>query len=170
MCEMCDNPGMTYAEYHARMAAKIVEFGWMIQGVGPADDRSQEQFAYTIGLAPFGPELMIRGLPMREMQGILNLLAERITKNEEIDLNGPVTGILFSQGGGDVPVMLVRPSDAVDDADWTQAIGFHQRAHELSSAHPAEFERLFVLWPDAEGRLPTDPKCDPLVAEVQKPW
>jgi hypothetical protein len=146
--------------FDRKMQAIIDRVGWMVQGVGAGENKPQ--FAYTVGLAPEHPELMVRGLGFTSMQYILNDLAMRLTHGAVLPLNEPIVDVLEpDENGLEFPVMITL--DQSTDSSWGVANRWH-RGHGVLI-----YTRRTVLWPDNEGRLPTDPTCDPECVRAQRP-
>jgi hypothetical protein len=144
----------------AGIAANIERVGWSLMGVGAGD--GQPPFCYTIGLSPAHPELMIRGLGFENMAAILNTLGE-MAQTAPLPLDEPLFDVLAPHEGVRYPVLITRQT-IIDFDAWGIANSWHAENGRYM------YERLAVLWPDNEGRLPTDPTCDRLVADLQRPW
>jgi Domain of unknown function (DUF4262) len=82
MCEMCDDPTLTKADALARMAWRVYEYGWAVQGV--ERERDRPPWAYTVGLTLHDlPELLITGLPLRRSAELLNGMAAHLLHDRD---------------------------------------------------------------------------------------
>jgi hypothetical protein len=75
MCDMCDDPTLTYADVRARRMAAIDEYGWQLQYVEA--DEAEPSLLYTVGLTGHGlPELCAVGLPLEWGPALMSDVAQ----------------------------------------------------------------------------------------------
>lgn len=131
---------MDMTGYKGKVAEVIAEHGWMIQGVG-----AEVPFAYTVGLTEYGhPELLMRGLPFKTMQGLLNDLAQPVKEHGRRYQPGERVPEIIR----DYDVLLHGPIDP-RDGELFQAIYLY-----------GQIDALQVLWPDRDGRFPGEAGFD----------
>lgn len=130
-----------------KVAADIARVGWHVALVPP--DETTPGWAHTIGLLErFGhPELVVFGSDPQVLGPLLNALGARVREGARLEPETEVEGVVR---GLALAVRAVAPR-------WVQPFlgnaAWHCRRPEL----PA----LQVFWPDARGRFPWEPGCDP---------
>ena len=131
-----------YAAYKRQIESIINEVGWAVQGVFSTPDHPGPSFAYTIGLTAKGhPELIMSGLPLKYLQGWLNIFAEKA-------LNSPFG---------------FAPGQRIDLSDKKSFIVIEAPAAEVGIAelvYARPIRVLQLVWHDKKGRWPTDPDYD----------
>lgn len=145
---------MSFVQDHLRKVDEIIRrVGWCVQGVGGGDD--DPPFAYTVGLTEtFGhPEIFIVGFGFQMSQNVLNSAADAIRRGHRLDSNKLADEVIQN-----FPV-------AVRTLGKKQA-GARGKVARARYA-PKGFEAVQMFLPDASGRFPWDPACDPKYAEVQ---
>jgi hypothetical protein len=131
---------------HSVVKPKIVEHGWLVQGVFPTDAHAEAPgFCYTVGMTPAGlPELLLVGMPYDLAHPILTAAVKRHTDDEitvgaEVDL------------GFSVNFRFAAVADAT-----TAKLATVARA-----AFPEQTVRAIqILFPDRNGRWPDDPASE----------
>jgi len=123
-------------EFLAGVRDKLDRYGVIVQGVVPHDE---EPFAYTVGLEPDHPELLLCGLDMDTAHNVLGALAMDLQagKRRRVRHGLPVVDAL-AEG------YALMPLDLGTDAPVNVAsaiLGRPARAFQL-------------VWPDAEHRWP----------------
>lgn len=149
-------------QHDAWITDTIRKFGVYIPYVGggtcsaPGCDGSDDEgppFAYTVGL--FGlnhPELLIFGVSSHDASAILNELADRVRKGENLLAGQPIT--LEDWPYEIVPEEVPNPGEVVFEANR-----FYARPPEVS------VPVLQLTYPDEEGRFPWDAGYAPI--EIQ---
>lgn len=121
---------------------------WAVFFIG--SDKDTPAFAYTAGLSHYGlDELLITGnLSPQNACGILNLMGDmlRARKEKEPNTTGFTHGELVSLGGA-FPL-------AVFNANQVAKNTLMLKTHEY---YQGNFRAQQVVYPDKQGRLPTDP-------------
>jgi Domain of unknown function (DUF4262) len=141
----------------------IVErVGWTVMEISPnKEDLKPHWFAYTVGLGvTFGwPELICFGEDLRDMGAMLNNAVEELKEKGDKPIPGmELTNVLIQ-----FPVRLATFSPLLYRDHLGCAIWFA----DLGGLKPQQFSCLQVLWPDANGRFPDDPACDPDIRKLQ---
>jgi len=136
--------------------------GWCTVTYVPATESDPEEwFSYSVGLtkAAGWPEIICFGLDEERAAGMLR---DTIGECWERGI-GPAAGLELTKVLQGHPARLQRadglPPPYFAMADWY--------AGHSGAAAPAE--RLQLVWPDRNGRFPTDPDCDPDVRQRQTP-
>ena len=147
-----------------RIVAHVEKFGWSAMSVAPgvdSDEEDDEWFTYTIGLpnSRSWPELVCFGLDGKTAHGILT---DAIAEMSERGVR-PEAGLLLHKTLNGQDAMLVEGT-AVPDPYLGSAIWFSRH-----SGFPCPPPKLQLVWPDEEGRFPSDPECDPEVRQLQTP-
>lgn len=140
-------------EFDRRIARDIEETGWHVIKV--PEDAEGPGYAFTIGLwrSFQHPELMIFGLPLDVCHVILNV-AGREVKGGAVLRAGETTDALL-----DGHLCALRDVPASRHRELLgAAVGFYA---------PEPFPALQVVWPDRDGRFPSEPECAPDVREDQ---
>jgi hypothetical protein len=132
---MNKNKADAAAAYLANARKIIAEHGHMVQMVGGGDDFVA--WAYTVGLSAKGlPELALTGGNPNTCGSILNDIVSRGQATEAGTINGP---------GGLTAEAVEVPAD---DESYPASVA--------CVLYP-DARLLQVLWPDANGNLPTSP-------------
>lgn len=115
-------------------------------------------FSYTVGLTDQGwPEFILPGLNPKTATGVINDAVKRLS-----EIGPPIEGMILDQVVRDYPVRLRPISDEQRDEYMRVAMARQVRVHG------PEPRALQIVYPDAEGRWPDDPKCDPKVVFAQQ--
>jgi hypothetical protein len=151
--DRCRHPSPEAARHAVR--ENIRDYGWHCTGVLDDPGTGEAPFVYTTGLTetyPGQPELVIAGQDPEIGYAIL-AAAVRVMHD----------GVRFA--GGDQRHDVITGHEAlfrpVDLAACTLSFRFSDEYH--GRAVP----RLQLVWPDAHGRFPGQPGCEPAVAAVQ---
>jgi uncharacterized protein DUF4262 len=142
MCEMCDDPTLTKAEVLERMAWRVREYGWAIQGV--EGDSQRPPWAYTVGLTLYGgPELLVTGIALQRAARLLNGMAARLLYGPDVvaDTGEPQPGERLRVPGGPlVEYVMVE----------------HPEVHLLTAIalFGSRVRGIQVVWADDRGRWP----------------
>lgn len=138
----------------------IEQNGWFAVNYIPGPDDPQERFTYTVGLTKTAtwPEIICFGLDSERCVGMLRdtireCWERRIRPADGVGLTKVIQGLAGLSRVDGLPL----PYFAM--ADW----------YADHSGTPNSAERLQLVWPDAYGRFPDDPNCDPHVRELQTP-
>ncbi|MDX6749384.1 DUF4262 domain-containing protein [Geminicoccaceae bacterium 1502E] len=144
--------GKSHANQEARVRAKvdearaaIEEFGHVVMTIGAGE--GEPPFAYSVGLARLNlPEILVMGLDADTMHGLVNNAVYMMRESgEPFEEGARVDGIARGY-----PVVFRR-------------IG-HTAAQEYlrvaSVFYGDGFTAMQMVWPDAEGRMPTEPGFD----------
>lgn len=138
--------------YLDRLRALVDKHGWAVQGVGADVEAGVPGFAYTVGLAKKGlPELIVLGLPMDAAQPILNTLARRMVDGESFEDGSDIIE------AANLPLRL-QTLEGAHLRNWV-------RFADLMNGEPVGVRQL--VWPDRDGRFPTDPGVDGRMAAMQ---
>lgn len=135
--------------------------GWFAVSYVPSADDPEEWFTYTVGLTKTAgwPEIICLGL---DEERSTRMLHDTIVECWERGIRpAPGVGLTNVLEGRTARLKridgLSAPHFAM--ADW----------YAGHSGTPALGERLQLVWPDRDGRLPDDPDCDPDVRDRQTP-
>lgn len=113
--------------------------GWAVQGVG--SDGDFPQFSYTVGLSKVGhPEVIALGLPMEVMHNVLNNVGTAVVEKHQTFQ--PLPGYRYDNIVENYAVIF----RACSNRQFNVARRFFGE----------DIGALQLLWPDAEGRYPTD--------------
>lgn len=167
ICDAChhgDGPEGTFL----RAMDMITRYGWTVTGVFDPDN-PENMFAYTTGLSPMHPEVMVRGASVEQMHFMLNDVARKLLAGT-IEVGVPNLHVLTGSNGEDMPVLLVPQTDAVDDGDWAMTNQYASVMSQVDAALRDGVVKLSLLWPDENGLLPTDEGVNPVFADRQRPW
>jgi hypothetical protein len=145
-----------------QIIASVEKRGWYVIHVLPSPDGSDgdEICSYTIGLPKTlkWPELICFGRAPDEAEEMLRLTIAECWERQVV----PHEGLMLNKVVRNSPVKLARNDGVLKNylglADWYAA--------EVDLSKP---ERLQLLWPDSEGLLPDDPRCQAEVRNVQPP-
>ena len=134
---------VTEDDRERKVVSDIEEFGWHVAMI-PEDDEGPS-FAYSIGLFKnFGhPEIIIFGLGVEVLHGMINLIGEEVRQGRRFADGESASGILE---GFDVRFRGVAREH------YHEHIGYARWFYEGD-----DFPVLQCLWPDREGRFPSDP-------------
>jgi hypothetical protein len=142
------------AEQYLKKVQDIIErHGWFVQSVMPDEDAPA--FSYSIGLwTRFRhPEIFMSGFRPELMHGLINDVAERLSSGSRFDQDlQRASGIIK---GFDIAFRTV---------DRSVAATFALFANDVQGEG---FDTVQLCLPDAQGRFPWDPGCDPRLAEMQ---
>jgi len=134
MCDLCDDPSLTFDTYLDRVRARLARERFVVQSV--TGSRTSAEFSYTVGLTAHGlPELIVVGLRHTQAAPLLQqwsdyLLDESLVLPGETLLAGPYAM---------EAVEVERPADHLDVA--VALYGDAVRALQLA-------------WADERGRWP----------------
>ena len=136
-------PAVTEDDRERKLVSDIEEFGWHVvlipeDGEGPA-------FAYSVGLyKTFGhPELIVFGIDLRVMHLTINLVGQELRRGRHFSEGESVPDILNNSGTLFLKVARRHYQEYLACARW-----FYKGD---------DFPALQCLWPDTQGRFPTDP-------------
>lgn len=138
---------------YVRKARRIIrEHGWMVQGVLP--DASQVSYSYSVGLASrFGhPEIFMVGFDPELARSLINIAGNHVKESIRFDTAMLADGIIEGYPAAFRPLLL-------------SSVYQHSNAGLAILGMP--FEGVQLLLPDADGRFPWEPGCDPRYATVQ---
>jgi hypothetical protein len=122
--------------------------------------RIRNPWTYTIGLAQIGqPELVLMGLEPEPAHFVISWVANEGRAGRPVPLDEPV----LLDGVG-VKVLSVPDEWVLGDRNRMAAWFAHFGAAESSMPLP---EIRQVVWPDAAGRFPDDPRCAEWVVREQ---
>ncbi|PPC84368.1 MAG: hypothetical protein CTY35_01820 [Methylotenera sp.] len=137
-CECCRDGGLAFME---KNEALIKEFGFVVISTTTSseDDGGDElAFAYTIGMADKGlPEIMMFGLPPRDMNHMLSNAVNRLISNKM------VTGITNEE----IAMCPIMVGEVDPDVAANYIIQANNRAGK-------DLPALQLVWPDQEGLFP----------------
>jgi hypothetical protein len=131
----------TMTALRAKIWADIQKHGFFIMQV--AGEPGSPPYAYTIGLAPTFPELLIIGVSHQETAIILHRVVNQLKNEGAFFESGHTytgTGIL-----DELPCYFAQ----VDRAKYEDSVGGAILWH-----HNREFPLLQLVWPDPSGRFP----------------
>ncbi|MEO7751575.1 MAG: DUF4262 domain-containing protein [Sphingomicrobium sp.] len=135
--------------------------GWFAVNYVPAPDDPEEWFTYTVGLTKTAgwPEMICLGLDEKRSVGILrDAIAECWERSVE------------PKGGLELVNVIKGRSVRLKRLDGVTAPYFAMASwYSDHTGTTARAERLQLMWPDADGRFPDDPHCDPHVRQRQTP-
>ena len=142
---------------------KVESHGWFAISVAPAmdSDDPDEWFTYTIGLAKtYGwPEIIIFGLDGKTAHGVI---ADAIAECVDTE-RAPEPGLELTQ-------TLKSRTALLTDASHLASVYFSSALWFAGYVKlPLPLKRVQLLWPDTNGRFPTDPECDAQVRKLQTP-
>lgn len=139
----------------------VEQNGWFAVNYVPGATDPDERFTYTVGLTKTAgwPEIICFGLDSERCAGmLLDTIREcwerKIRPAHGVGLTKVIQGNLAGLTRVDD---LHSPYFAM--ADW----------YADHSGSPNSAERLQLVWPDAHGRFPDNPNCDPHVRGLQTP-
>lgn len=119
--------------YMLGLAEKILQYGWVVQGVFPVKD-GELGFAYTVGLTVAGlPELVLSGAYSEQAQNILNAAAQ-VHVGEELKPGVETNDI------ANVPFRVISAPHA--------EIGIAQRMYG------PRVRAVQICWPEEDGSWP----------------
>ena len=150
------------SETQLMIADGVAKNGWFVVNYEPTGGSSDpdEMFSYTVGLAQTAgwPEIIVFGLDPERSLALLGDLLQQCWKHKHRPTAGmTITGIL-----PDAPIKLIA-----FDADAPRYFHFADwYARHASVNRPA---RLQLIWPDRDGLLPDDSRCDAAVGAKQQP-
>lgn len=138
----CRTHDCTEEERVRKAASDIDEFGWHVVLI-PEDDEGPA-FAYSIGLFKSfrHPEIILFGLDHGVMHQMINLIGEEVRSGRRFLEGESSSGFLEAYD-----VRFVE----VSQRHFPEYLGFGCRFY-----HDAAFPVLQCLWPDRQGRFPTD--------------
>lgn len=124
--------------------AEMEEFGW--NAVLISEDEEGPAFGYSVGLFQRfeHPEVVMFGLPLEALNDIINVIGEEVEQGRRFSDGDIASGILDQ---ADVLFRKVAPEY------YAEHFG-HGRLFYKGDDFPV----LQCLWPDREGRFPTDPE------------
>lgn len=127
--------------------SNVEEFGWHVTLV--PEDEEGPAFAYSVGLFHGfeHPEIVMFGLPLEDLHQIINVIGEEVEQGRRFSDGDVAAGILDQ---ADVLFRKVAPEYYAEHFGRAQL--FYQGD---------DFPVLQCLWPDHEGRFPTDPEYAP---------
>lgn len=135
-----------FIAYAADLAGAILEHGFAIQMVFPADESDGPWFAYTVGLADrYGAEVLVRGFGDRTGELVDYIVSRLVSGDLKLEPGDYEPGIRIEEWRGD-------PTDFGAAEFWNRSQGI-------------EYVKLHALIADDHGRFPGDPGCD--IAEFQ---
>jgi hypothetical protein len=136
-------PAVTEEDQDKKLISDIQEYGWHVIMI-PLDDEGPA-FAYSVGLfQTFGhPEIIVFGLDLGVMHQIINLIGEEVRHGRRFADAETVPGILESYDVRFLDVARRHYPDYFGYAHW-----FYKGD---------DFPVLQCVWPDKQGRFPTDP-------------
>jgi hypothetical protein len=139
--------------FRDKIARDVERVGWSSVSVFP-NEEGGPTFTYTIGLPKTlgHPELILYGLPSSQAHGILASAIDEIRSGATLEPGKRYSRVLREF---DVEVRACHPSGRPLNA----ARGFAG----------GDVEAVQIVWPDPEGRFPSDPDVDPAYALVQEP-
>lgn len=142
--------------YWKNLCLQVQKHGWVVQSVFEDGEKGIPGISYTVGLSARGlPEIILMGVDPRTANILLNAAAEKL-----------IAGVFQAQTGSIVTEVANMPL-RVKQLSTTQFSHFGRMAmlhgETFSHAVPA-FQLVF---PDAMGRFPDDPACDPTMREIQ---
>ncbi len=143
--------------YFAESRRIIAEHGYLVQTVFPTEESEHPYwFAYTAGLWPLHPELMLRGVggDGETIHSVLTYIVDACCWGLGLRSLEPVGGPDHPAGVGRMRAHRYRGPRA----DW----GVANRVH-----YPMTYQRLHVFLSDDHHRLPGDDGVDPLYEEAQ---
>ena len=144
---------------------KVAAHGWMVIGVSPrvGTDDPQEWFAHTVGLyKTFGwPELICMNLDQNLMRSLLDNAVNECIHRKLSPKPGVVLENVINEGK--------MAFTATQSDQWASRLGWGLWHAEQMRLPPDQMRSLLLAWPDAQGRFPDDPQCDPEVARLQRP-
>jgi Domain of unknown function (DUF4262) len=138
---------------YIRKARRIIrDHGWMVQAVLP--DERQTSFSYSVGLSSkfSHPEVFMVGFDPELARSLINAAGNHIKGGIRFDAPMLADGIIE---GFPAAFRPLRQSSVIDHSNAGRTI--------LGKSFPGV--QLFL--PDAGGRFPWEPGCDPRYAEVQ---
>lgn len=141
----------------AKREAMIDKYGWTAIHVFPTDEHPGLPFTYSIGLeSTFGsPEVVMVGFDPQLAHGVMHSYVAALREKR---IASPVDGGRVAGVIQDLDVVL---SPVPEDLARALARGAFDRAF------PKGVRLLQLILPDAEGRLPSDPDCDPAYRDAQ---
>lgn len=129
-------------QYLDLLAATVAARGHAVQGVGGA---GVVPWAYTIGLWPTCPELLVTGIDARAITPVLNHAAA------ECRSGAVETGTLINGLADGYALMFLPIPDAAADPHFAAARRYHD----------GPFEAWQLVWPDTDGRFPWQDRYNP---------
>jgi hypothetical protein len=138
------------------IAEAVRRHGWYAIGVGEGPE-GEPPFSYTIGLCDtFGhPEIVVLGLDPKTAHGLHSELVAEIRSGKRYEPRHP-----HSINGLSVATLRVHQTQVITRLGY--ALGYYRHVGK-----PDLLEAVQVLWPDESGKLPTDLRCDAMVAHAQ---
>jgi hypothetical protein len=135
-------PAVSEEEREKKLVSDVEEFGWHVLLIPEGDEGPP--FAYSVGLyRTFGhAEVIVLGLDLDLMHRMINLIGDEVRQGRRFDDGGTASGILE---GYDVRF------HAVVRRHHAEHFGY---AHWFYKGD--DFPALQCLWPDKQGRFPTD--------------
>jgi hypothetical protein len=145
-------PGPDFKAYIKCGQTIVRRYGWMVQAV--LADESQPSYSYSVGLSKTfsHPEIFMVGFDPELRRSLINVAGNHIRNGMRFDAPMLVNGIIES-----FPAAF-RPLHFGSAYNWSNA----GRAILGRS-----FEGVQLFLPDAGGRFPWEPGCDPRYAAIQ---
>ena len=143
---------MSFDDILKKAKTDITTYGWSFMYVDTNQEQGIESFSYTIGFEKTynHPEIITFGLPAEPAHGILSATAAAIKDGEKMPLHEPIENIL----GGDLKVMF-KPLDHNCYKDYLSVA--------IEAYQTTRFRTQVMLWPDKEGKFPTENEYSILV-------
>lgn len=145
--EHCSHPSLEVALHGCDVS--IEKVGWHCVAL-----TEKPSFVYTIGLTHTWkhPEIVIAGLQPRNARGVLAACARMIREDGAVFLGGQHNEIALG-----FPVRF----QAVEYARLRITFGMARAWYQ------ADVPFVQLVWPDPQGRFPSDPDCDRWVTDYQ---
>lgn len=128
------------------LVQNILRVGWAVVGIDPSAISAAWAFSVGIFHTFCRPELAMFGLRVSDMEAVLNLLANDVKNGVSLRPGEERFGVIDKYP---IQVREVHPSWARDLFGW--ALWFYRSAPPLF---------LQVVWPDRNGRFPSDSGCE----------
>ena len=143
-------------ESDRQVISDVKEFGW--HAVGVNEEAEIPPFVYSIGLfLNFGqPELVVVGLPHKIAHGLISNVVESFKAGESVN-----TGIPYSEIASGFDVIFQEVAQANYRDYFGYALWFYR------SLLPDSFPVLQLIWPDRNGRFPSDPGFPEALRKLQ---
>lgn len=147
-CDVCTSRAID--DVRSRVEASIASHGHAVIGI--AGDAGNPFHSYTVGLSDVGwPELVVVGLEEGQARTVINSVVASLRSRER----RPVAGMVLDDAVN-VPLAL-HAVDPLRGPTWTRVAADH---HARSGFATTGYAVLQILWPDVDGRFPTDGRYD----------